>query len=301
MEALVQEMVRNFNTWLSIFSIKVGELTGDSQMTKQQITKTQIIVTTPEKWDVITWKSTDTSYTNLVHLMITDEIHFLHDDRGPVLESLVARTVRRVEQKGEYVRLVGLSATLPNYQDVATFLCIDESKGLFYFDASYQLYSLQQQFIGVTCGRFSAGTGFTATLAWGYQSTLNLPTHTVIIKGTQIYNLEKGQWVELSPQDVRQMLGRVGKPQYDTFGEGVIIMNHAELQYYLSLMNQQLPIESQLMSKLADDLNAEIVLGTSLKTSTAKFSSSTTPLFVNVTPKANIMSQSSCPCLSLYH
>lgn len=98
----------------------------------------------------------------------------------------------------------------------------------------------------------------TATLAWG----VNLPAHTVIIKGTQIYNPEKGRWVELSPQDVLQMLGRAGRPQFDTFGEGIIITNHAELQYYLSLLNQQLPIESQFVSKLADNLNAEIVLGT---------------------------------------
>ena len=143
-KALVQEMVGNFNARLSIFVIKVGELTGDSQMTKQQIIKTQIIVTTPEKWDVITRKSTDTSYTNLVRLMIIDEIHLLHDDRGPVLESLVARTVRRMEQTGEYIRLVGLSATLPNYQYVATFLHVDESKGLFYFDVSYRPCGLQQ-------------------------------------------------------------------------------------------------------------------------------------------------------------
>jgi pre-mRNA-splicing helicase BRR2 len=36
---------------------------------------------------------------------------------------------------------------------------------------------------------------------------------------------------------------------------------HSELQYYLSLMNQQLPIESQFIKKLPDMLNAEIVLG----------------------------------------
>ena len=107
-------------------------------------------MTTPEKWDVITRKSTDTSYTNLVRLIIIDEIHLLHDERGPVLESVVARTIRRMEQTGEYVRLVGLSATLPNYQDVATFLRVDESKGPFYFDASYRPCGLKQQFVGVT-------------------------------------------------------------------------------------------------------------------------------------------------------
>ncbi|KPJ17540.1 Putative U5 small nuclear ribonucleoprotein 200 kDa helicase [Papilio machaon] len=57
------------------------------------------------------------------------------------------------------------------------------------------------------------------------------------------------------------MLGRAGRPQYDTKGEGILITNHSELQYYLSLLNQQLPIESQFVSKLPDMLNAEIVLG----------------------------------------
>ncbi|KAF8952214.1 P-loop containing nucleoside triphosphate hydrolase protein [Flammula alnicola] len=150
MKALVQEMVGNFTARLKVFGVKVGELTGDSQMTKQQIAETQLIVTTPEKWDVITRKQTDTSYTNLVRLIIIDAIHLLHDERGPVLESIVSRTIRRMEQTSEYVRLVGLSATLPNYQDVATFLRVDEKKGLFYFDASYRPCGLQQQFIGVT-------------------------------------------------------------------------------------------------------------------------------------------------------
>lgn len=41
----------------------------------------------------------------------------------------------------------------------------------------------------------------TSTLAWG----VNLPAHTVIIKGTQIYSPEKGRWVELSALDVLQV------------------------------------------------------------------------------------------------
>lgn len=40
------------------------------------------------------------------------------------------------------------------------------------------------------------------------------------------------------------MMGRAGRPQYDTLGEGIIITNYSELQYHLSLNNQQLPIES---------------------------------------------------------
>ena len=78
----------------------------------------------------------------------------------------------------------------------------------------------------------------------------------------QIYSPEKGKWVELGALDILQMFGRAGRPQHDTRGEGILITSHNELQYYLSLLNQQLPVESQFISKLADNLNAEIVLGT---------------------------------------
>ena len=45
--------------------------------------------------------------------------------------------------------------------------------------------------------------------------------------------------MELGALDVMQMLGRAGRPQYDTKGEGILLTSHSELQYYLSLMNQQ--------------------------------------------------------------
>ncbi|KOX80923.1 hypothetical protein WN51_00841 [Melipona quadrifasciata] len=366
MRSLVQEMVGTFGKRLSTYNLTVSELTGDHQLTREQIAATQIIVCTPEKWDIITRKGGEKTFTSLVRLIIIDEIHLLHDERGPVLEALVARTIRNIETTQEDVRLIGLSATLPNYQDVAAFLRIKPESGLFYFDNSFRPVALEQQYIGVTekkalkrfqvmneivyektmehagrnqvlvfvhsrketgktarairdmclekdtLGQFlregSASMevlrteaeqvknqelkdllpyGFaihhagmtrvdrtlvedlfadrhiqvlvsTATLAWG----VNLPAHTVIIKGTQVYNPEKGRWVELGALDVLQMLGRAGRPQYDTKGEGILITNHSELQYYLSLLNQQLPIESQLISKMSDMLNAEIVLGT---------------------------------------
>ena len=140
----------NFSKRLEAYGITVRELTGDQQLTKQQIAETQLIVTTPEKWDIITRKSGERTYTQLVRLVIIDEIHLLHDGRGPVLESIVARTIRTVESSQEQTRVVGLSATLPNYEDVAHFLRVDPDKGLFHFDNSFRPVPLQQQFIGIT-------------------------------------------------------------------------------------------------------------------------------------------------------
>lgn len=365
LKSLVQEMVGSFGKRLANYNLKVAELTGDQQLSKEQINQTQVIVCTPEKWDIITRKSGDRTYTQLVRLIIIDEIHLLHDDRGPVLECIIARTLRNMEATQEDVRLVGLSATLPNYKDVALFMRVDLNRGLFYFDNTYRPVALEQQYIGITekkaVKRFqimnelvyekvleNAGknqvlifvhsrkeTGKTAravrdeflekdtigglvkssaslkvlkneaeqvknlelkdllpygfaihhagmnrvdrtlvedlfadkhiqclvstsTLAWG----VNLPAHTVIIKGTQVYSPDKGRWIELGALDVLQMLGRAGRPQYDKNGVGILITSHAELQFYLSVLNQQLPIESQFVSKLVDNLNAEIVLGT---------------------------------------
>ncbi|EEY19053.1 ATP-dependent DNA helicase MER3 [Verticillium alfalfae VaMs.102] len=73
----------------------------------------------------------------------------LHDERGAVLESLVARTERQVESTQSLIRIVGLSATLPNYIDVADFLKVNRYMGLFYFDASFRPVPLEQHFIGV--------------------------------------------------------------------------------------------------------------------------------------------------------
>ena len=135
---------------LSSYGITVSELTGDHQLNKEQIDGTQVIVCTPEKWDIITRKAGERTYTQLVRLIIIDEIHLLHDDRGPVLETIVARTIRQIESTQELVRLIGLSATLPNYEDVATFLRVDTAKGLFYFDNSFRPVPLEQQYVGVT-------------------------------------------------------------------------------------------------------------------------------------------------------
>lgn len=360
LKALVSEQMREFQRRLTAqFGIVVNELTGDLSLSQKEILETQVLVTTPEKWDVVTRKASEQLFTSLVKVLIIDEIHLLHDERGPVLESIIVRAKRQPD-----TRLVGLSATLPNYQDVARFLGVNVDHGLFYFNALYRPCPLEQQYIGIkekkaikkvaamneACYekmdeclrnkhqliifvhsrkdtvktakwlrdkaaendlavlRSGAGTseilkeeataatnknlteilpsGFgvhhaglnkndrsvvedlfaqghiqvlvsTATLAWG----VNLPAHTVIIKGTDTYNPEKGTWVQLSPQDILQMLGRAGRPRYDKSGEGVIITAQDELQYYLAILNQQLPIESQLMSRLADNLNAEIVLG----------------------------------------
>lgn len=368
MKALAAEMTANFSKKLGCLGIVVKELTGDMQLTKTEILQTQMLVTTPEKWDVVTRKGTgDVALTRLVKLLIIDEVHLLHGDRGPVIEALVARTLRQVESSQTMIRIVGLSATLPNYIDVARFLRVNPFVGLYFFDGRFRPVPLRQTFIGVKASKslqqmndmdticydkvvemvrkghqvmvfvharnatvrtanvlvemarqkgdigvftpdsspaftsasnafskakskqlgelFNAGFSVhhagllradrslvekyfgqglikvlvcTATLAWG----VNLPAHAVIIRGTEIYDAKHGSFIDLGILDVLQIFGRAGRPQYDTSGHGMIITSHNKLSHYLSLLTNQFPIESNFITFLADNLNAEISLGT---------------------------------------
>ena len=146
MKALASEITEKFSARLKHLGVFVKELTGDMQLTKNEFAKTHMIVTTPEKWDVVTRKSDANSVK--VKLLILDEIHLLDEERGPVLEVLVARTMRHVETNQESIRIIGLSATLPNYRDVAEFLRTPEH-GCFYFGGEYRPVPLEQRFIGV--------------------------------------------------------------------------------------------------------------------------------------------------------
>ncbi|CAG0914937.1 unnamed protein product [Notodromas monacha] len=380
MKALAAEMVSTFSKKLEPFKMLVRELTGDMQLTKTEIMQTSMIVTTPEKWDVVTRKpgeifkiakflllGGDSALISLVKLLIIDEVHLLHGDRGPVVEALVARTKRQVEAAQVPIRVVGLSATLPNYLDVARFLWVKPETGLFFFDSRFRPVPLGMTFIGVkslntmqqakemdsacyeqvkrfvqngqqvmvfvharnatvraaTLMRDTAVStgqaeifkseqnaafsnaqkavqksknkqlrelfdyGFamhhagmlrpdrsmverlfadgyikvlvcTSTLAWG----VNLPAHAVVIRGTEIYDAKYGSFVQLSILDVMQIFGRAGRPQFDTSGHGVIITTHDKLSHFLSLLTRQFPIESSFLNLLADNLNAEVALGT---------------------------------------
>lgn len=156
LKALAAEIVEKFSQKLAWLGIKVRELTGDMQLTKAEILTTQVIVTTPEKWDVVTRKGNgDNELVSKVQLLIIDEVHLLHEDRGSVIETLVARTLRQVESTQSMIRVVGLSATLPNFIDVADFLGVNREIGMFFFDQSFRPVPLKQELIGV---RGKAGT-----------------------------------------------------------------------------------------------------------------------------------------------
>ncbi|KAJ7256507.1 Sec63 Brl domain-containing protein [Mycena haematopus] len=104
----------------------------------------------------------------------------------------------------------------------------------------------------------------TSTLAVG----VNLPAHTVVIKGVQIF--QNNVSAEYSDLDVMQMLGRAGRPQFDKDGIAIIICETDLEKKYRELVQGKTIVESSLHNNLSEHINSEIGLGTITNIRSAK-------------------------------
>ncbi|OTA94187.1 hypothetical protein M434DRAFT_384303 [Hypoxylon sp. CO27-5] len=104
----------------------------------------------------------------------------------------------------------------------------------------------------------------TSTLAVG----VNLPCHTVVLKGTTGYSNDKPQ--EYSDLEVMQMLGRAGRPQFDDSAVAIIMTRTTNIDRYKMMISGEETLESTLHRNLVEHLNSEISLGTIQDVETAK-------------------------------
>jgi len=68
----------------------------------------------------------------------------------------------------------------------------------------------------------------TATLSWG----LNTPSYLVIVKGTEYFDGKTSRYVDYPLTDVLQMIGRAGRPGYDTQARAVVMVQQQKKAFY---------------------------------------------------------------------
>ncbi|KAL5529500.1 hypothetical protein ACEPAG_5485 [Sanghuangporus baumii] len=95
----------------------------------------------------------------------------------------------------------------------------------------------------------------TSTLAVG----VNLPAHTVVIKGVKLY--AGTSWQEYSDLDIIQMIGRAGRPQFDKEGIAIILCEQELEHKYRNLAQGSTILESSLHENLLEHINSEIGIG----------------------------------------
>ncbi|SBS86872.1 RNA-helicase, putative [Plasmodium ovale curtisi] len=154
MKSLVFEITNLFRSKLRIFNLTVCEYTKEQSLTARELEHVHIIVTVPEKLDILLRNSSysttisDESLIKCIKCLILDEVHLLNTDRGDVIETIVARFLRYSETSQSVRRIMAMSATLPNYKDVRDFLKVD-SDMCFYFNEKYRSIQLEKTLYGI--------------------------------------------------------------------------------------------------------------------------------------------------------
>lgn len=126
-----------FNEWEERFcalGVNCVKITGDSDLSELHAVRTaQLIITTPEKWDILTRNVMSREYPDFlseVRLFMVDEVHLLNEDvRGPILEVIVSRMKRlraRLDGFEDTIRFIVASATIPNTEDFAFWINNDD-------------------------------------------------------------------------------------------------------------------------------------------------------------------------------
>lgn len=62
--------------------------------------------------------------------------------------------------------------------------------------------------------------------------------------------------------DVLQMMGRAGRPQFDTSGVACVFVHDIKKNFYKKFLYEPFPVESNLLQVLPDHVNAEIAAET---------------------------------------
>jgi pre-mRNA-splicing helicase BRR2 len=123
MPALVKERMRD---WSVKFGQKldktVVELTGETSHDLKLLEKGNVIISTPENWDLISRRWKQRKNVQNIALFIVDELHLIGGENGPTLEVIVSRMRHIASQTDNKIRIVGLSASVANAKDLADWI-----------------------------------------------------------------------------------------------------------------------------------------------------------------------------------
>jgi pre-mRNA-splicing helicase BRR2 len=355
-----------FNEWShkfgKVLGFKVSELVGETTSDVKILEESNVVITTPDKWDLMSRRWKTRKSVQEVRLFIVDELHLLDSDIGPTLEAVVSRMRYISVQVQQPIRIVALAASLANAKDVGEWIGAS-STGLFNFSPNVRTVPLEMVIQGFDIhhrstrmlamsrpvyqsikhyspekpvivfvpdrkqARMTAidlllhaaaddkpkrflhvkdeamkphlaaarerslkqtleyGVGFlhegfsqteravierlfeagaiqvivaTEQLSWG----MTMSAHLVIIMDTKKFDGRENRYVDYPIHDVLQMMGRASRPGVDTSGMCVLLTQNSKKEYYKKFIYEPLPVESHLDQRMADHMNAEIVMKT---------------------------------------
>lgn len=207
LKSLARERLKEWQKQLGSAPLhwKVLELSGDTHHGTRELENADILVCTPEKWDLVSrgWKgdvdvkslSDPKGFVKRARLLVIDEVHLLGEDRGAVLEAIVSRTrfisryleskskkesssASGAEQHHEMTRIIGLSTAVANPVDLSDWMGINTKghaavaqRGLYNFRSSVRPVKLRVHIQGFTGKHYCPRYGTTHRLLLSFSIT----------------------------------------------------------------------------------------------------------------------------------
>lgn len=114
-----------YNEWSEKFS-KLGKkvilLTGETGTDLKLLAKGNVVISTPEKWDVLSRRWKQRKNVQNVNLFIIDDLQLLGGEEGPIVEIICSRMRYIASQTERPIRMVSLSTSLSNARDISQWL-----------------------------------------------------------------------------------------------------------------------------------------------------------------------------------
>ncbi|RLV95616.1 ATP-dependent DNA helicase MER3 [Spathaspora sp. JA1] len=177
-KALCNERQLDWSNKFKNIGLTVGTLTGDTSFKESEnVRKSHIIISTPEKWDMITRKWTDyKKLFGLIKILLIDEIHVLKESRGSTLEVVITRMKRLCNG----LRILAISATVANAQDLATWLKLNGNS-----DSPAESLCFGDEYRSVKLHKIVYGYKSNSENDFQFDMMLNSKLHEVIIENSK--------------------------------------------------------------------------------------------------------------------
>ncbi|KAM7539960.1 hypothetical protein Aperf_G00000024750 [Anoplocephala perfoliata] len=224
LKSLCSERMSDWQNKLQLQGYTFLELTSDSPYYDiKDLSEHAVLIATPEKVDSL--------------MRSLDGIHTIAEPiRGACLEAVVTRLM------AYNPRIIAVTATCSNISDIARWLSTNERECLCRRGVGFHHAGMDPVDRRLVEEAFIEG---------------HIPV-LVIIKNTSLY--VEGNIQEYTSQQMLQMIGRAGRPQFDMSATAVIMTTSDKKEYYEHCLEDAENVESSLHVCLTDFLNVEIVL-----------------------------------------
>ena len=139
-----EELYKNWKPRFEKLGVPVSMLTGETSPDLKSLAKKGIVISTVERWDILSRRWKQRKDVQNVRIFIIDDIHLIGGEKGPAIEVICSRMryLSTQLEKDKSLRIIALGSSLANAKELSKWLGI-QSSNIFNFPPSARAVKLE--------------------------------------------------------------------------------------------------------------------------------------------------------------